>query len=102
MDATGPELECRWCDEYWPLTLDYWGVGRDGRVVTDRCRSCESERGRLRHAVMSMDPAYVEGQRQRVRRYRTAIRRLHPELVDAYERERKAMSREYQRLKNAS
>jgi hypothetical protein len=97
LDDSGPELECRWCDEFWPLTLEFWAVKRDGHVNADRCRSCESERGKLRHALMRMDPDYMVGQRQRARRYRQTIRRLHPELVDAYERERKAMDRQFQR-----
>ena len=94
MDATGPELECRWCGEFWPLTLDHWAVrGKDGRLRTDRCRSCESERGKLRHAMMRIDPDYMEAQRQRSRRYRSLIMRTAPHLVAAYERERKAISR---------
>lgn len=96
LDESGPELECRWCDEYWPLPLDYWNV-RNGVVMADRCRSCDNERGKLRHALMRLDPDYVEHQRQRARRYRTLVRRTHPDLVAAYERERKAKSREYQR-----
>jgi hypothetical protein len=86
-------MECRWCEEWWPLTLEAWQITRSGRIRADRCRSCENERGKLRHALLSIDPNYVEGQRQRVRRYRSVIRRLHPELVDAYERERKALDR---------
>lgn len=99
LDDAGPELECRWCDEFWPVTREFWNVKRDGRIKADRCRSCEQERGRLRYAILKLDPNYVEGQRQRSRRYRTTIRRLHPELVDAYERERKAIERGYQREK---
>ena len=96
-DEAGPEMECRWCDEYWPLTREFWNAARDGRVAADRCRSCEQERGLLRYALLRLDPNYMEGERQRNRRYRRTIRRLHPDLVDAYERERKMIDREYQR-----
>lgn len=93
LDASGPELECRWCNEYWPLTRDAWRVRRDGRVEADRCRSCEQERDRLRYAILRLDPEYVQGERRRSRRYRAAIHRLHPELADAYDREHANLDR---------
>lgn len=93
MDAAGIELECRWCDEFWPLDREHWNVRRDGRVETDRCRPCERERNRLRAAIKALDPEYREGVRQKNRRYRKTLRRLHPDLTEAYERERRAILR---------
>jgi hypothetical protein len=102
LDEAGPELECRWCDEYWPLTREYWNVRRDGGVEADRCRPCERERNRLRYVLLQHDPDYREGARQRARRYRYYIRRQHPHLAAAYQRERTAIEREYQRQRRAA
>lgn len=96
MDEAGLELECRWCDEYWPLTREFWNVKRDGRVETDRCRSCERERGRLYYAIARVRPNYHAWKAEANRRYRYHIRRTNPELLGALDREQKMRERQSQ------
>lgn len=87
LDAAGPELVCRWCDEWWPLTREYWCVNRDGRVRTDRCRECERERARLYQRLRLLDPEYRHENADKARKYRLYVRKTAPDLLAAHGRE---------------
>lgn len=87
-----PELRCPHCDEWWPLTDEFWRLN-----AWDRCRSCKQEADRLRAAIRRLDPDYQKRSAEYQRRYRHYVKRTAPGLLEAYDRERRARKREWLR-----
>lgn len=80
----GAELRCLHCDEWWSVGDDiaeFWVIGK-----WSECRACVRERGRVYQAMRSLDPAFVEKRRLRVRRYKAEFHRTYPELAREYDR----------------
>jgi hypothetical protein len=107
MDPAGPELRCRHCDEFWPITLEHWHVQRDGHLRADRCRLCNNESARLYQALRRLDPTFQTHERLRHRNYyrnwyRPAIKKHHPDLLDAYDRDKRERERNEARERRAS
>lgn len=95
MDGDDPQMLCRYCDDWWPVTPEFWLIGRDGHVRADRCRVCERERSRLYQTLRRMDPAFVASERNRQKRYREWLKKNHPDLVGAYDAHKRAQFRDY-------
>lgn len=107
IDATGPELHCRYCDEFWPLDLEHWLLKPDGQVIADRCRLCHNERGRLYQTLRRMDPSFREREKERARIYyrnwyRPHISKHYPSLLEAYDRENRERRRQAFRERRAA
>jgi hypothetical protein len=107
LDPAGPEFRCPHCKEFWPLTAEHWHVQRDGYMRVDSCRLCNNERARLYQALRRLDPTFRERERLRHRAYwrnwyRPAIKRHHPTLLDAYDREKRLRERDEARERNAA
>lgn len=88
-----PELRCPHCNEWWPLTAEFWRLNE-----WSRCVACKREQDRLRAAVKRADPAYREAAAAYQRRYRSYVKRTAPGLLEAYDRERRAKRRVDQRI----
>lgn len=81
-----PELRCPKCGEWLPISPEFWHLNQ-----WSECRTCHAERVRLRSWMRRRgDPAYRLSERARSRRYREWIRETAPQLVDVYDRERRA------------
>lgn len=107
LDPAGPEMLCPYCLEYFPLTVEYWLIQPDRVTVrADRCRSCHNERNKLYQALRRLDPAFRESEKERNRAYRNwyrpAIRKHHPELLEAYDRDRRERERVEARERHAA
>ena len=85
-----PELRCRWCNEFWPLTPEFWEA--KGFV---QCRECRREQQRLYQMLRRRDPAFNSREVARVGRYRAWVKLVAPEYLAAYDRERKARRRQW-------
>jgi hypothetical protein len=86
----GPQLRCAWCGEWWPLAAEFWTLRN-----FSRCAACLREKSRLEQALRRIDPEYRRHEVEKSRRYRGAIRRWHPDLLAAYDSERRARRRAY-------
>ena len=91
-----PELRCPHCGEWWTLTPDCWRLND-----WDRCLACSRERARLYQRLRSRYAEYRTASAERSRRYRSWIKRVCPEYLPAYERERAAGRREYAKARRA-
>jgi hypothetical protein len=91
-----PELRCPWCDEWWPITADFWRLND-----WDKCLACNRERARLYQQLRCRDAQYRTANAEKSRRYRAWLAATCPEYLPAYERERKAYRREYARQRRA-
>jgi len=85
-----PELKCRWCEEFWPLTPEFWE-----RNNYAQCRSCRREQQRLYQMLRRRDPEFNARETQRVGRYRAWLKEVAPQYLAAYDRERKARKRQW-------
>ena len=90
----GLELRCPWCGEWWALDSEFWTMN-----YWDKCTACRRERSRLWQAMRRTDPAFREYEIEKNRRYRASIRRMYPDLLAAYDRERRAQKRVWLRNK---
>lgn len=92
----GPELRCAHCGEWWSIGPDcreYWKAGR-----WTTCLACIRETQRLATAKRRADDeTYRQRGVERTRRYRRWMKRHHPDLVAALDREYRATQRERQR-----
>lgn len=87
-----PELRCPQCNEWWPITVEFWTLNRWWR-----CLTCKREGDRLRAALRRKDPEYQRKQAEYIARYRAYLRKTSPDLVPAWDREMQARRREYDR-----
>lgn len=104
IDPSGPELFCRYCKEFFPITSEYWGLQPQSlQVRADRCRLCNKERSRLYQALRRRDPSFNERERIRHRNYyRRWIATNEPVLLPVYDRERLEVARDRGRYRRAS
>lgn len=65
----GPELQCPWCREFWPLTSEFWMSSR-----LYKCLACRREETRARMAALRSDPATLMEHAARLRAERRARR----------------------------
>lgn len=90
----GPELECKHCGEFWPIDVEHWVVDRTRGLRPSSCRNCERERAKLYQAIRRQDPTFAAKDRDKCARYRHYIKRSHPTLLEAYDREKRAEARQ--------
>jgi len=90
----GPELRCPHCGDWWPISTEFWRLNK-----WDMCRSCERERARLYARMKSKDPEFRSYKAAASKHYRLYLKKNAPQYLPAYERERRAQRREYQRLR---
>ena len=89
----GLEMLCPWCSEWLPVVPEFWDM-----VRWYRCNACTAERSRLYQAMRRLDPEYRLHEVEKTRRYRNEIKRAYPDLIPAYDRERRAKKRAWLRL----
>ncbi|MGV0985075.1 MAG: hypothetical protein ACOYB2_11000 [Limnohabitans sp.] len=92
----GPELRCPQCADWLPITAEFWRLNK-----WEACVACGRERARLYAKIRQRNAEYRAGAVERSRRYRAWLKRVCPEYLPAYERERKAHRRQYQRDRRA-
>lgn len=89
----GPELHCLHCGSWWSIgeeASEHWVIGRWAM-----CRVCIREANRLAFAKKCADDeAYRRRGAARWRRYGDWMKRNHPDLVRALQREASARHRE--------
>jgi hypothetical protein len=111
----GPELMCAHCGEWWPIDTESWRVNSldPKRQVAQwgMCLSCYREDDRLKKALRrANDDDWRVRQNRRTaaykRRWRSWIKRNHPDLLGAHDRDMaarcRARVRSYKRREDAA